>query len=84
MRIVSTLLIAAAIFGPMTLPAAAKCAMIRGTGIGVTDGIARWMANKAVVDSATKWANGGRHSLTPVKISCSGLSCSGAAKACSK
>ncbi len=59
-----------------------SCAMIRGHGIGVTDGIARWMANKAVTDSAKKWASDGRHSLTPVKISCSGFSCSGAAKAC--
>lgn len=63
---------------------AASCAMIRGAGIGVTEGIARWMANKAVTDSAAKWAAGGKHTLAPVKITCSGFSCNGAAKACKK
>lgn len=61
---------------------AAKCALIRGSGIGATEGIARWMANKAVTDSAAKWAAGAKHKLSPVKISCSGFSCSGEAKAC--
>lgn len=85
MRFLLTLLIAAAALVPAAVPADAKCAMIRGSGIGVTDGIARWMANKAVTDSAAKWANGAKYSLSPVKISCTNaLSCSGAAKACSK
>ena len=63
---------------------AASCAMIRGTGIGATDGIARWMASKAVTDSAAKWAAGGKHTLTPIKLTCGGFSCDGAAKACKK
>jgi hypothetical protein len=61
---------------------AGSCIGVGGTGIGITKGIARWMANKATVDSAKKWANGARLSVTPVKISCSGLSCHGRAKAC--
>ncbi len=63
-------------------PAEAACIGVGGTGIGVTEGIARWMANKATVDSAKKWANGKRYSLSTVRIACSGLSCTGKAKAC--
>ena len=67
---------------PATPADAASCAMIRGSGIGATEGIARWMANKAVTDSAAKWAGTSKYRLDPVKITCSGFSCSGAAKAC--
>ena len=63
---------------------AASCAMIRGTGLGATDGIARWMASKAVTDSAAKWAGAAKHTLSPIKLTCSGFSCDGAAKACKK
>ena len=63
---------------------AASCAMIRGSGIGAVESIARWMANKAVTDSAAKWAGGAKHTLSPVKITCSGFSCDGAAKACKR
>ena len=63
---------------------AASCAMIRGTGVGLTDGIARFMATKAVTDSAAKYAPAGKYTLSPVKLNCSGLSCQGAAKACKK
>ena len=74
--------------GVATIPtpavAAGSCAMIRGSGIGATEGIARWMANKAVTDSAAKWAAGKPHRLGAVKITCSAFSCSGAAKACRK
>ena len=63
---------------------AASCALIRGSGIGATEGIARWMANKAVTDSAAKWAGTAKHTLAPVQITCSGFSCSGSAKACKK
>lgn len=59
-----------------------QCALIRGSGIGISEGIARWMANKAVTDSAAKWAAGARYTVAPTKLSCSGLSCSGHAKAC--
>ena len=63
--------------------AASHCAMIRGSGIGATEGIARWMANKAVTDSAKKWAGEAPYRLFPVKITCSSyFSCSGAARAC--
>ncbi len=70
--------------GTVSSADAATCAMIRGSGIGATDGIARWMANKAVTDSAAKWAGTSKHTLAPVKLTCSGFSCSGAAKACKK
>ncbi len=40
------------------------------------------MANKAVVDSAAKYAPAGKYTLSPVKLACSGFSCSGEAKAC--
>lgn len=63
---------------------AASCAMIRGTGVGITEGIARWMATKAVTDSAAKWAAGAKHTLAPVKLTCGAFSCDGAAKACKK
>ena len=69
---------------PLNAADAASCAMIRGSGIGATEGIARWMANKAVTDSAAKWASNGPHKLDTVKIACSGFSCSGATKACKK
>ena len=80
------LLSAAAIVNFAQVPAAgaANCAMIRGHGIGATDGIARFMANKAVTDSAAKFAPAGKYTLTPVKLTCSGFSCSGEAKACKK
>lgn len=63
---------------------AAKCALIKGSGTGLTEGIARWMANKAVTDSAAKWAAGAAHTLTPVKLTCSTFNCDGSAKACKK
>ena len=80
----AALLAATAIASLTALPAAdaANCAMIRGTGIGATEGIARFMATKAVTDSAVKFAP--KYTLTPVKLTCSGLSCQGAAKACKK
>ena len=62
----------------------AACAMIKGQGIGATEGIARFMATKAVTDSAAKYAPAGKYTLAPVKLSCSGFSCTGAAKACKK
>ncbi|MEZ5850918.1 MAG: hypothetical protein R3D68_09765 [Hyphomicrobiaceae bacterium] len=68
-----------------TTPAsAAKCARIKGTGYGVTDGIARWMASKAVTDSAAKWAGKSKYKLGAIKLTCSGLSCKGAARACKR
>jgi hypothetical protein len=84
-KLAATCLIASALLSPLLVasPAAAKsCAMIRGSGLGVTESIARWMANKAVTDSAAKWAAGAAHKLGPVKLTCSGFSCQGAAKAC--
>lgn len=85
MKLFSALAIAAAAL--LLLPAlpeanAATCAMIRGTGIGATEGIAHFMATKAVTDSAAKYS--GKHTLSPVKVTCSGFSCQGAAKACKK
>lgn len=56
-------------------PGAAAC-------IGVTEGIARWMAGKAAADSARTWAVGQRQTPPRVQISYSGLSCAGKAKAC--
>ena len=86
MRSIRLILLAAAALAPFALTspadAASRCARIKGQGIGITDSIARWMATKAVKDSAAKWANGGKHSLSKVHLSCSGLSCSGEAKAC--
>lgn len=75
---------AAALLSLSVLPEAnaATCAMIRGSGIGATEGIARFMATKAVTDSAAKYS--AKHTLTPVKVTCSGFSCQGAAKACKK
>jgi hypothetical protein len=67
-----------------TPASAAKCALIKGTGYGVTDGIARWMASKAVTDSAAKWAGAAKYKLGAIKLKCSGLSCSGAARACKR
>ena len=63
---------------------AATCARIRGHGIGATQGIARFMAKKAVTDSAAKYAPPGKYTLTPVQLTCTGLKCSGEAKACKK
>ena len=63
---------------------ASSCVRVRGHGIGATEGIARFMANKAVVDSAAKFAPAGKYTLSPVKLSCSGFSCDGEAKACKK
>ena len=82
--IATALLLSAAIvsFAQVPVARAANCAMIRGHGIGATDGIARFMANKAVTDSAAKFAPAGKYTLTPVKLTCSGFSCSGEAKAC--
>lgn len=76
------LLLLLAAHAPPSMAAEKSCAMIRGSGIGVTEGIARWMANKAVADSAAKWSGNARHKLSPVKITCSGFGCSGAARAC--
>lgn len=84
-KLAATMFLTALAIAPIALATSAdakSCAMIRGSGIGVTEGIARWMANKAVTDSAAKWAAGATHKLSPVKITCSGLSCQGAAKAC--
>ncbi len=62
---------------------ARSCAMIRGKGYGLTDGISKWMATQAVANSAHKWAGEKKHKLSPVKVSCvSPFECSGAAKAC--
>lgn len=61
---------------------ATHCTLIRASGIGLTDGIARWMATQAVTDSANKWAAGAKYKLSPAKISCTGLNCKGEAKAC--
>jgi hypothetical protein len=77
-------IIVAGLAGSPSPAEARSCALIQGSGTGLTEGIARWMANKAVVDSAKKWAKDGAHTLTPVKITCSGFSCDGAAKACKK
>ena len=79
----ATLAAAAALASVAPTPAAAKsCAMFRGSGIGITEGIARWMASKAVTDSAKKWAGDAKLTLAPVKLTCSGFSCSGAARGC--
>lgn len=65
------------------IPASAgKCVRIKGTGYGVTDGIARWMASKAVTDSAAKWAGTSKYKMGAIKLKCEGLSCSGAARTC--
>ena len=82
----AALLTAAAIASLAFLPAAgaATCSRIKGHGIGATEGIARFMANKAVTDSAAKYAPAGKYTLSPVKLTCTGLSCSGEAKACKK
>ena len=71
-------------FPQVPVAEAANCAMIRGHGVGATDGIARFMANKAVTDSTAKFAPAGKYTLSPVKLTCSGFSCSGEAKACKK
>ena len=84
----SLLAAAAALLAATTVISApsaeAACSRIRGHGIGATEGIARFMANKAVVDSAAKYAPAGKYTLSPVKLTCSGLNCSGEAKACKK
>ncbi len=84
-RLAAVTAIAFAALSVLPAPAsAAKCALIRGSGSGITEGIARWMANKAVTDSAAKWAASAKHTLTPVKLTCSGFNCDGEAKACKK
>ena len=69
---------------PATPAKDTHCAMINGSGIGLTEGIARWMATNAVIDSANKWASSSKYTLAPVKVSCTNanLSCKGSAKAC--
>ena len=80
----AALLAATTVISPPSADAAGSCARIKGHGIGATEGIARFMANKAVVDSAAKYAPAGQYTLSPVKLTCSGMSCSGEAKACKK
>ena len=80
----AALLAVTAVTNVPSADAAGSCARIKGHGIGATEGIARFMANKAVVDSAAKYAPAGQYTLSPVKLNCSGMSCSGEAKACKK